>query len=382
MSATFITSFDSTGPGPRVAVKDLIDMAGVPTTAGSRVLAETAVPAAADAACLAGLRVAGARVVGKTNLHELALGVTGINPWFGTPENPLDPSLAPGGSSSGSAVAVATGEADVAYGTDTGGSIRIPAACCGICGLKTTWGRIPLDGVRPLTPSMDTVGPMAADVAGLILGMQLLEPGFAVAAGAGSPRVGRVRVPAAPDIDDAVTAALRATSWDVTDLDPAEWRAATKATGPLLVNEAYQTNKDILERDADRISPDVAARLDTGRQITPARTRGAQRGQAAVAGTTRGALRPLRSAGHAGADDPAAAAGPGDRPAGVALHAAGQPRRGTCAGAAGPGPWPAAGKHPAGLGARHRGTPAGGRCGGRGRGRGVSPSGRPTHPVT
>ena len=270
MSATFIVSFDSTGPGLRVAVKDLIDMAGVPTTAGSRVLAETAVPAAADAACLAGLRAAGARIVGKTNLHELALGVTGINPWYGTPENPLDHSLAPGGSSSGSAVAVATGEADVAYGTDTGGSIRIPAACCGICGLKTTWGRIPLDGVRPLTPSMDTVGPLAADVAGLILGMQLLEPGFAVAADAGSPRVGRVRVPAAPDIDDAVTAALRATSWDVTDVDPDEWRAATQATGPLLVNEAYQTNKDILERDADRISPDVAARLDTGRQITPA----------------------------------------------------------------------------------------------------------------
>jgi amidase len=111
---------------------------------------------------------------------------------------------------------------------------------------------------------------MAADVAGLILGMQLLEPGFTVAAAAGSPRVGRVRVPAAPDIDDAVTAALRATSWDVTDVDPDEWRAATKATGPLLVNEAYQTNKDILERDADRISPDVAARLDTGRQVTPA----------------------------------------------------------------------------------------------------------------
>ena len=269
MSATFITSFDTAGTGTRVAVKDLIDMAGVPTTAASRVVAGTAAPAAADAACLAGLRAAGARIVGRTNLHELALGVTGINPWFGTPVNPLDPSLAPGGSSSGSAVAVATGEADVAYGTDTGGSIRIPAACCGICGLKTTIGRIPVDGVRPLSPSMDTIGPMAVDVAGLILGMQLLEPGFAIAADAGSPRVGRVRVPAAPEIDDAVTAALRATSWEVTELDPAEWGAATKATGPLLVNEAYQTNKDLLERDADRISPDVAARLDSGRNVTP-----------------------------------------------------------------------------------------------------------------
>lgn len=122
MSATFITSFTAQGPGLRVAVKDLIDLAGTLTTAGSRVLAEAAVPAADDAACLVGLRAAGAQIVGKTNLHELALGVTGINPWFGTPTNPLDASLAPGGSSSGSAVAVAEGAASVAYGTDTGGS--------------------------------------------------------------------------------------------------------------------------------------------------------------------------------------------------------------------------------------------------------------------
>jgi amidase len=267
--ATFITSFSTTGPGLRVAVKDLIDMAGVPTTAGSRVVADAAVPAVADAACLAGLRAAGAQIVGRTNLHELALGVTGINPWFGTPVNPLDASLAPGGSSSGSAVAVVTGAAPVAYGTDTGGSIRIPAACCGICGLKTTWGRIPLAGVRPLAPSLDTVGPMAADVAGLILGMQLLEPGFAVAE-AGPLRVGRLLVTAAPAVDDAVTAALRATSWDVASLDPGEWLTATRWTATLLVAEAYQTSKDILERYADRISPDVARRLAAGRQVAPA----------------------------------------------------------------------------------------------------------------
>jgi amidase len=269
VAATFITSFPAQGPGPRVAVKDLIDIAGVPTTAGSRVLAEAAAPAERDAACLAGLRAAGAPIVGKTNLHEFALGVTGINPWFGTPQNPLDASLAAGGSSSGSAVAVATGEARVAYGTDTGGSIRIPAACCGVCGLKTTWGRIPVAGVRPLAPSLDTVGPMAADVAGLIAGMRLLEPGFEVAPQARPPRVGRLRVPAAPEVDDAVTAALRATSWEVTDLDPGEWLTATRWTGPLLVAEAYQSCREVFERNGDRLSADVARRLDAGRQVTP-----------------------------------------------------------------------------------------------------------------
>src|SRR6185369_12477768 len=131
-------------------------------------------------------------------------GISGINAAFGTPVNPLDPTRVPGGSSSGSAVAVANAEADVAYGSDTGGSIRIPAACCGIAGLKTTHGRIPLDGVWPLAPSLDTVGPMAVDVAGLILGMQLLEPGFAPASSV-PHLVGRIRgVEGLPAIDSSI----------------------------------------------------------------------------------------------------------------------------------------------------------------------------------
>jgi len=281
VSATFITTCPVSGPGPRVAVKDLIDVAGLPTTAGSRVLAEAAVPASDDATCLAGLRAAGAQVVGKANLHELALGVTGINPWFGTPVNPLDAGRAPGGSSSGSAVAVATGQARVAYGTDTGGSIRIPAACCGISGLKTTWGRIPVAGVRALAPSLDTVGPMAADVAGLIEGMRLLEPGFAVAEANGALRVGRVRVPAAPEVDDAITDALRKTSWEVSDVDPGDWLTATRWTGPLLVAESYQANRELFDHDAARLSPDVARRLDAGRQVTPATMAEASQARAA-----------------------------------------------------------------------------------------------------
>ena len=109
----------------------------------------------------------------------------------------------PGGSSSGSAAAVAAGEADIAYGTDTGGSIRIPAACCGIAGLKTTWGRVPLEGVRPLAPSLDTVGPMARDIAGLAAGMALLEPGFTVADEV-PLTIGRLAIGADPAITEAI----------------------------------------------------------------------------------------------------------------------------------------------------------------------------------
>ena len=130
--------------------------------------------------------------MGKANLHELALGASGVNEYFGTPVNPLDPGRVPGGSSSGSAVAVADGEADLAYGSDTGGSVRVPAAFCGIAGLKTTHGRISLAGVWPLAPSMDTIGPMARDVAGVAAGMALLEPGFSVDR-APATRVGRIR---------------------------------------------------------------------------------------------------------------------------------------------------------------------------------------------
>jgi amidase len=136
--ATWLLRLDGAGEGPRVAVKDCIDVAGTPTTVGCRAIAEDAVPAAADAPVVESARRQGARIVGKTNLVELCRHADGVNTWTGTPQNPLDPTRIPGGSSSGSAVAVARGEADVGYGTDTGGSVRVPAACCGIVGLKTS----------------------------------------------------------------------------------------------------------------------------------------------------------------------------------------------------------------------------------------------------
>jgi amidase len=263
--STFITRCDTGGDGVRLAVKDVIDVAGLPTTAGCRAVADGAEAATADAACLAGARAAGARIVGKANLHELALGATGVNPWFGTPVNPLDPALIPGGSSSGSAVAVADGEADVAFGTDTGGSVRIPAACCGTTALKTTWGRIPLDGVWPTAPSFDTVGPLARDVSGLVRGMELLEPGFAVPEWAPG-RVARLRVWGDPAIDAAVDAALAATGWAVHDLELRGWDASW-AGAPVLAAESWATDRHLVERWPERISPVIKSRLYWGRDI-------------------------------------------------------------------------------------------------------------------
>src|SRR5690349_21642465 len=169
MNPTWIVRLDAPGDGPRLAVKDCIDVEGLPTTVGCQVIAEQARPAARDAAVVATARRSGARIVGKTNLDELCWSASGVNSWSGSPVNPVDPRRVPGGSSCGSAVAVATGEADVALGTDTGGSVRIPAACCGIAGLKTTWGRVPADGVYPLAATMDTVGLLGVDIDALEL---------------------------------------------------------------------------------------------------------------------------------------------------------------------------------------------------------------------
>jgi amidase len=263
---TFITPMDSDGEGDRLAVKDIIDVAGVPTTCGSRALAGRDGPADGDAVCLEGARRAGARIVGKTNLHELALGATGVNPWFGTPENPLDPSLVPGGSSSGSAVAVASGQADVAYGTDTGGSVRIPSACCGVAGLKTTHGRIPLDGVWPLALSLDTVGPLARDVSGLVRGMELLEPGFEVAPSTPTT-VGRFRIDRIdPEVDAAVDRALALARFEVVDIDLPGWDGARSAGYLLLLAEAWENDGHLLER-RDDIGPDVAVKIELGQNV-------------------------------------------------------------------------------------------------------------------
>jgi len=159
-------------------VKDLFDTAGIRTTYGSAVFAEHVPASSASAVTL--LEDGGWVNVGKANLHEFAYGVTSQNLHYGTVPNPAQPSLTAGGSSGGSAAALVAGLADGALGTDTGGSIRIPAACCGCVGLKPTYGLVPIDGVFPLAPSFDHAGPMARDVDGCIEQMRALAPSVEV----------------------------------------------------------------------------------------------------------------------------------------------------------------------------------------------------------
>ena len=203
-----------------------------------------------------------------------------MNEYFGTPVNPLDPGRVPGGSSSGSAVAVAGGEADLAYGSDTGGSIRVPAAFCGITGLKTTHGRIPLAGVWPLAPSMDTIGPMARDVAGVAAGLALLEPGFSVDVTAAA-RVGRIRpggFDVDPVIDAAVDAALARCGVEVIDVELPGWDLASRTSDVIIDAEAVVSNRVLLADPArrDLLGPRVRASLAEAQAVTPAQLLQAQ----------------------------------------------------------------------------------------------------------
>ena len=171
-----------TGPlaGVTLAVKDIVDVAGFPTGLGNPDVLAAAAPAPAHATAVARLLDAGAHVVGKAHTDEFAYSLSGTNAHYGTPVNPAAPGRVPGGSSSGSASAVASGVAQIAIGTDTAGSIRVPAAYCGVHGLRPTHGRVPTDGVWPLSPSFDVVGVLAAD------GELLQRAGLALLHAAGS----------------------------------------------------------------------------------------------------------------------------------------------------------------------------------------------------
>jgi amidase len=276
--STFIEPSSIGTAGLRVAVKDLIDVAGLPTTGGCRALALDARPAAVDAPCMRGVRAAvdsgEARIVGKTNLDELGGGCVGINPWFGRVPNPLDPDLVCGGSSSGSAAAVADDEADIGIGTDTGGSVRIPAACCGLSALKTTHGRISTEGVIAFSQTLDTVGPIARDIAGVEAGMRLLEPGFAAAADPARV-VGRVRVPGVdPTIEAAVDGALAAAELEVVEVELPGWASAYEAALSISVTEALRNHGAMIEREPENVGPATTAMILKGVEYAAAEVDG------------------------------------------------------------------------------------------------------------
>jgi len=173
----WITEVDAPdGDGPTLAVKDIFDTAGIRSTYGSAIFRDH-VPEQ-SAASVALLEQAGYRLVGKANLHEFAWGITSENDHYGWVPNPTAPGRVAGGSSGGSAAALAAGLVDAALGSDSGGSIRIPAACCGVVGFKVSFGAVPTDGCWPLAPSYDTAGPMARDVAGCERMMEAMAPGF------------------------------------------------------------------------------------------------------------------------------------------------------------------------------------------------------------
>ena len=245
----------------KLAVKDNIDVKGVVTTAGSELLAKTRAPAEKDALCLAIARQRNVLIVGKANMSEFAVAPSGFNEYFGTPASPLNiwRKLLPGGSSCGSAVAVASGMADVAFGTDTAGSIRAPAAWCGVVGLKTTHGLVSLDGVFPIEPEhLDTVGPMAMDIAHTVQGMDLLQDGFAAlyaAAVAAKPsareiRIGRLTLKGTDrEIDRAVDEALAKAGFQVIPLDDSfreKWEQAKDDGNLIAAAGAWISDKEFL----------------------------------------------------------------------------------------------------------------------------------------
>jgi Asp-tRNA(Asn)/Glu-tRNA(Gln) amidotransferase A subunit family amidase len=270
-------------PGPLagvpVALKDLIDQAGLPTTCGSGFYRREA---NASATVVRRLEEAGAVIIGRTGLHEFAFGFSSENDWWGPVRNPWDPATSPGGSSGGSAAAVAAGLAPLGIGTDTGGSVRVPAALCGLVGLKPTHGRVPLAGVFPLAPSLDTVGPLtrtvgdAALVYGVIAGTDSADPWSAdrpVNDPAGPADLSRCRFvvplpwaahPLSPAVRDGFRFALDALSQlgavveqvHAPDLDPP---GLTEAS---MYPEVARIHRDWMQAHPERYGPEVRRRLD------------------------------------------------------------------------------------------------------------------------
>ncbi|MEP3050983.1 MAG: amidase [Erythrobacter sp.] len=256
----------SLGAGPlRVVVKDSINVAGIRTGMGSKVYEKEA-PAEKHAEIVERVIASGARIIGKANMHELAFGVTGVNEHFGTPENPSYPELIPGGSSSGSAAAVAAGIAEIGLGTDTGGSIRMPAACCGIVGLKPSYGRISRNGVIPAESSLDCAGPFARNVEMIERALAMIAPDYKPHVSEGDFTLGVVSGPWSVEIDDAFAHFLSTIDASIMEVELPNMAAAHAAGLTLIGAENWSAFGHIVDHPG--LGDDIRARLSKTRDIT------------------------------------------------------------------------------------------------------------------
>jgi aspartyl-tRNA(Asn)/glutamyl-tRNA(Gln) amidotransferase subunit A len=285
--------------GIPVAVKDLLHVRGVVRGNGSPAFAD-APPAERDATAVARLRAAGAVILGTTHMHELAFGPTGVNPFLGTPVNPWGEERVPGGSSSGSGVAVGSRLAPLALGSDTGGSIRVPASFCGISGLKPTYGRVSRAGATPLAWSLDHIGPMARTVEDLALALQVLaghdpaDPASArvpvpdYAAGLGSGLRGtRIGVPrhfalaiVDPEVARALEAALAhlaAAGASVRDVVIPALDHSGPALGAVIISEAGAALRPLLGERFARVGVDIRIYLELAKLVSAETYLAAQR---------------------------------------------------------------------------------------------------------
>ncbi|HLI22099.1 MAG TPA: amidase [Stellaceae bacterium] len=266
--------------GLPVSIKDLFDVAGERTLAGSK--ARDDAPAATrDAAIVGRLKAAGAVIIGRTNMTEFAFSGVGINPHYGTPGNPWDRSRIPGGSSSGAAVSVADGQCAVAIGTDTGGSVRIPSALCGLVGFKPTQVRVPLDGAFPLSTTLDSIGPLANSVACCAIADAVMAgeaPLVPAALGPAGLRLGIPRNTYLFDELDAevavgferACAALTRAGARLADqpLPELAQYGAINAKGGFSPPEAYDAHRELLARRGDDYDPRVKLRIVRGAEMS------------------------------------------------------------------------------------------------------------------
>jgi len=260
----FISVSDETGEGTVVAVKDLIDVKGMVTTAGGIILPNT--PAAEDAPVVRRLRDRGCVMVGKTNLHEFAYGVTSFNPHYGSVLNPHDQGRLAGGSSGGSAVAVATGMCDWAIGSDTGGSIRIPSGLCGTVGFKPAFGSIDTTGVIPLSRSLDTLGPMAGDVATAARAFSMMTGDAVVEMPHSRPRLA---VPAGwiRDLDETVSRTWSVVSRGIPEVEFVAHEPLFRHGLTILRVEASVYHRRWVAEQPEKYGPDVLGHLRDGLEI-------------------------------------------------------------------------------------------------------------------